>query len=736
MKVRAVITQALLPLMAIALLVMTLALPSANAEEETPPQAATPPSAPPSVGPSRPQNPQDSGQTTPPRPSQYLSPTGLTGRLLRQYEKAVFKMSPKIVNGSWQHLEVGLDYRGVVEPAYIDGKQLREDHFILRAGVGTGDLIDSGKTPIGFNIRSGTELVFYRLFSGKTPTDAKNKATFTLPYFLQQVPSTAKIARERLVPGDSVRFISNLSFSIGAETLKEMSGTTQLTAGAHYIVSGDFLVDVFRLKNDRIRVRLIGIRDPKKFQVGFGVTYLKPWQAFEIKNAPSGINNAGHRLVNHIESHLNDLLDIEPLSIGYESARSSRVFMADYIFDLKDDEAASAYESLMHQNLRLDMNRFRWLNPRASANILEKKLISDLEPAEQIYANDKFKKFDQKRVDRIFQGFSISNTDAFNFRMAMGFGSFRFGRFYSKNKIGGLDVDGNPIYFLLYSVAETAERKFFWSLAGKAATGTLNILFQTNDKFKPQNFTDLIFQREIREVIFDSDDLKDFKREVKATIPEEWYKQIDWRNFNSQQDHRNTYLNYQIVFHEAALDAIPMMSKEALKKRIWAYLATLPKDYLNWVTASKPYLPGDEPSAAASSLDRFSQDVDLIADKLTITLDSSQKTSNFKRIDAFLSLRQNDLFKTVGPGLVLSLLPKDHLEDLLFFKLTLDGGATEKVNFSRGKEPLSKIYTALEQIQKILNDRSIDLRVMLDEHGGAQTFHFNQDPRQDCQSCL
>ncbi|MCX7977596.1 MAG: hypothetical protein N2578_01190, partial [Bdellovibrionaceae bacterium] len=75
------------------------------------------------------------------------------------------------------------------------------------------------------------------------------------------IPVTAQRAIERLNPGDFVAFNADLHFIVGTNT--SIFTSTFLSAKGYlgYAVSGSFLVHLFRMKDNRMRVKFIAQRE-------------------------------------------------------------------------------------------------------------------------------------------------------------------------------------------------------------------------------------------------------------------------------------------------------------------------------------------------------------------------------------------------------------------------------------------------------------------------------------------
>jgi hypothetical protein len=63
-------------------------------------------------------------------------------------------------------------------------------------------------------------------------------------------------------------------------------------------------------------------------------------------------------------------------------------------------------------------------------------------------------------------------------------------------------------------------------------------------------------------------------------------------------------------------------------------------------------------------------------------------------------------------GYLISLLPKDHLENLITYNLTLSAKDVKTVNFQVGVFEDDALYESLLYIQNVITNRSYDLRLL------------------------
>lgn len=237
-----------------------------------------------------------------------------------------------------------------------------------------------------------------------------------------------------------------------------MSGST------HVYVSGDFYIHLFKLPNNKIRVKLIGIHGNgggASAQIGVS----------------SGLKIVGF---NYVNRKINKWLDLTPLATGVNRAKSD-LFMVDYIFDLNDSTAATAYEELMTQKTRF--KDLSLLNPFDEQKELKDKLLTDLSDVEELSYVDRNLPAQQRRIDRIFKGSNSSDTVSNSFRFGLNLLRFENGQAYAQNKIVEVDRHEEEKKCILDTFSIVKKVKMFFGYFGDETTISTNLLFTSNDKW-------------------------------------------------------------------------------------------------------------------------------------------------------------------------------------------------------------------------------------------------------------
>ena len=211
-------------------------------------------------------------------------------------------------------------YRYEVEPSYMDGWYSRMDKWTMNATLRPGDFIDNEDLPISLNIDHGVDVVFVRQFK------ERKEAMTALPYTFARLPLKAKWARDNLQPGDFVSIPTRLNVVIGAG-MSFNDGVFGAGVHTHYLLSGEFQVHIFRMKDDKVRVKLIALRKRGK---GAGAHAGVEFKIFGI---------------GFLDKQIKKFVGLDLASVGINK-ENGNLFLLDYTFDLKDEPSSKAYNQI------------------------------------------------------------------------------------------------------------------------------------------------------------------------------------------------------------------------------------------------------------------------------------------------------------------------------------------------------------------------------------------------------
>jgi hypothetical protein len=613
-------------------------------------------------------------------------PASLWDRIVGEVAKkeiggTVNLVSAEILNG----LSTSLQYRISSEPSYVGGYYTRIDKYTLNFDLNPGDFIEAFDFPVGMNIHKGSEIFFARQFKSQA------ESLVALPYTPLNLPFTAENALKRLQPGDFVAFQADLSFivTVSHDFLK---GVFEAGASTHAYLSGEFIVHVFRMADNKIRVKLIASR-------GRGVG------ANAGVDLGKDINVIGIR---YLTEAVDRLINLQPLRLS-ASARKNDVIMLDYIFNLNIPEAAEAYNTLMLHKVQL--KDVRIVNPTKSTKDLTEELLTDLTGIEKLTAEDAAIPQVDRRIDRVFkgslEGFSRDASLKFGFNLW----KFEAGRAYAENNVLSFDKENNQQQFRLDTLSRYKKTKILFGLFGEETLFTSNLLFTSDKNWKPKRFVTLSTSAEMRIKQVNVKDFQEIQRIILETIGETEFNKIEWLNWSGfSTDRKNGYFKQEVFFNPEALQTLPQMSANDIAKKFRDYVE------LKGRPRSRPFFGGNGIwDYILPWINSFTGDIDRVASHLEVVVTPTKTIDD--RFVAFESLQKIPIWKERGMGFLISLLPADRQTELLRYDMTLSAKDMPTISFTYGSFAEEQLYRALIYIQNIINNRSFDLRQYTDGKG-------------------
>ncbi|CBW27363.1 putative exported protein [Halobacteriovorax marinus SJ] len=582
----------------------------------------------------------------------------------------------------FEGLGISSRYRYEVEPSYIANYFTRVDRWEVKTDIRAGDIIkDSLDTPIYLNIDRDQSIYFVRQFKSKW------EATKALPYLLNRLPINAKRALDYLAPGDFVSIPSDMTIAFGASAgfLDHIDGL-DADANLYYVLKGKFLIHVFRMKDNKVRVKLIA----------------------QKSNGIGGDASIGADIeffgVSILDKQIKKIFELDALEIGMGKGKGSQ-FLIDYIFDLNDEKAKEAYNSILSSTYKFkDLAIFQEF---ANERELEIRLLSSYEKADQLSKEDVDLK--EKRVERVFKGTNNYDYDNSKLKLGMLLASFDRDVSYTENLVS-YDANDGEKHFFFYPIHTKSKSQQIgispFKYKEKTKLSYFGLVPMKNKEDMGSNFSDYGVTYDIKDKYFRQSEQVKLKQLVRDNIPASIYDDIDWAEFDETTAHKSARGFFQVIFKAEAFEGLQNISYDDLHsklvefyknrkrlvagpvhgvwRRIWRTITIL--GITERMSIKK----------VAKALHSAMTDVDLGAKE---------------RVRKLLSIRENDLFEKVGIGFLISLLPQDSLENKIFITLNLHARETENVTLKYGDQKFSKIYEELRFAHGAINDRSWDLRV-------------------------
>ncbi|AFY02951.1 hypothetical protein [Bdellovibrio bacteriovorus] len=619
-----------------------------------------------------------------------LKPANAWEKIKKQVAKQEISGSLTLVNADIiDGISTSLRYKIESEPSYVDGYYTRIDKYIMDFGVDIGDLINDMDSPVSFGINKGTEIIFARQFKNQ------KDSLLTLPYTMRNLPLTAEKAITRLVPGDFVAFEGKISLilSLGYDTLK---GSFEAGASTHAYLSGNFMVHLFRMADNKMRVKLIAVR-------GEGVG----------ANAGVEVEDLEVLGVNLIDNRIEKWLNFVPLKASAGLGKND-VIMLDYVFDLDNAQAAQAYDGLMQNKVMF--KDVKILNPLASRKDLQNQLLADLTDVEAITMEDAQAPAQQRRIDRVFKGSSEGVFRDAKTKFSLSLLKFEAGRAYGENKVLSFDKKDQERHFLLDTFSKYKKSKILFGLFGEETLATSNLLFTSNSRWAPQRFVTLTSSNEMKMRDVSPRDFREIQKIVQETIGLQEYNKVPWHLWTFENGKIvNGYFKQEVFFNPDALAYLPYMTKEAFVAKFKAYIATKSRP------RSTPIIGGLIPpkGAIGNWMAAFTGDIKRIAERLQIIINPA--TTVEKRFEAFEDLQEIGIWRERGVGFLMSLVPETSQHQLMRYEMVLSAKGTTPIQYSFGTFAEESLYRSLMYIQNIIHNRSFDLRLFSDDAGEYRT---------------
>jgi hypothetical protein len=626
----------------------------------------------------------------------------------------------------------GLRYNYVSQPAFIDGKYQRLD--IYRSNMNLGLAHTSGT---GLSTQAEIKITFSRL------TEDKKSSILALPYFVQRFPITSEVAKKKLEPGDAVRLEVSSSGTVGfgrgdsfgSDTVKSTVGL-----GLSGSRSALFLADFYKMKNDRIRTRLVMSRNLAALYAGVNLS------VFDLFDTGTGL----------VDRILKRVFKCNILSLGKNSSPfydyPTDTLMVDYVFNLQTPEGSQAYDAMLAHLRSLDflaqLNWVRTKNWSTDQQVLE-ELVRFTGIAEKVFSDSLDKRPIDRAVNRLFKGRTQSDIDSFVASSQCGPGNLIWKAHLNKaeNSIGITHyLPSNQIEnFALNSASRSGEIEVVKSEGGKEFR-SLDVLLNANrtqdrsgkNKFVPTSVSDILLTKDIRENSLTPFELELFQTELYYQSPE-IFSLIDWSKFiGDRKTKTNVGLKYQFVFHDTFLKILPRIEKKIVKERLISYIEALPEAFRTRLPHDR-VTTCDQGRNCSETMFRFNEDITIISNYIAKVLEA---TDTERKARDFKVLQRMSLFNEIGVGFMLSLVPRPFpdglkLEDLVFMRLDANAENNAALNFTFGQNDITKLYGSVLYILSLINDRGFDLRLQVDELTGVTSpFYPLNSSKSDCVNCM
>lgn len=583
---------------------------------------------------------------------------GVDSRARKRYE-AGLKLDVKVLSQElFEGARLNVFWNRETKPAYFNGLFTRYDRYRLSPTLDLESRVlsigDGHFTP-GLKIRDSAEVIFARQFRNA------RDAFWAEAYYPTRMPITAERALNNLNPGDFFSFKAQMDATFSLSFLELFTAAGMAVQPAFYAVGrGAFEVQILRLPNDQIRLKLIALRSRER--------------GFRINSEDD--STAKFFLSNTIDRLLIDVLNLNP--INFVLARgNNNVFMVDYNINLKDPAVAQAYNEVFKQAVK-------FVGVDKAANFtrkqVAKRVVLNMEPLERIFVADR-EAGQAGRITREFKGGINSTYKRSRFAIDLAIFSVGTEAQFSTNEMTSFDPEtDNQEFYRIDTFQRDSHRGFLFSLHRTRNRSRVDLIANSNATFDSHAPESIVNGFEFRDRIFSRKEFQKFQRSIQRMIPLAVYSRINFGDWASEKRRPNVAARNQLVVTSESILALPPKTKEEIKLAYRAYLATIP----------------------AGNPDGYPVSLPKIAKRLAVTFDATK--DNFTRMSALMELRKNGLFQNTGLGFLLSLMPITTLENAMHFSMTLEStDGTQLTPFEFGNYREAEIYSRLRNAQLIVD---------------------------------
>lgn len=529
-------------------------------------------------------------------------------------------------------IHIANKYRLEADPGLRAGFHTRvESYSINQEGSSAFDLVQK-LSPLGFNIHRGMRVTFARQFP---TTEASKRAA---PYTLAHLPVNSRLA-QRLRPGDFASFTAHMDFLLTAGLSVTVLGPFGVGTSAFTAVSGDFLVQIFRLQGNYVRVRLLAM-EANETGGDIGVK-------FGIPLALVGVN-----------SNLLDKVSLTPIAFVGSKKRGANAFL-DFQYDLGDRQSAEAFDRLLAGNFRLKNIDTR--NPLA-AQRYSRLRFHDVTATEALV-----------RAGRVQQEANLHGLFQAKYRgvrINLGLLKIAKGSTTSSNKITVANAQGMPEYFLYETFSPSSLVSALFSAKKDEKKHGLRMLVRADSAFRARQLVSLSIVSERWVKNLRPRHLERMQNEVRTTLPEGVTARLDLGGLDFRAAH-NGYLRFEVVFSEASLAKVRRVQPRALLPRLRRFLGA--QDLAD---------PG---TSACSKIECFDQDLENVSELLYGALDAASPWS--ERAEIFRQLMKIRLFQRYGAAILVGLLPPEGRTQLVSTELLITAeNGLRPVVFAHGSQ--------------------------------------------------
>lgn len=514
-----------------------------------------------------------------------------------------------------------------------------------------------------------------------------------------------------LKAGDFIGYRAPMTFSLGKGFSYLTSGAAAslgLSVGLSYVITGEFDIHVFVMKNNLVRVKILASKAKSK-NGSVGISLL-------------GFNGIGQMIVDK-------LIDTKILEF-YFGKSNTDLFVADYIFNMNKPEARELYDSVVGSKLHIfskDVLKKQIMiaNPFASDETIRKRLVADLGDLNAASVADMNKPYMDRTVLKLLNAHNEIETVSNGHKLSLlkilkvqGSES----KTGSKISIYANDNDSVKAKFKLDSYS--ANNSFSFIIWGDKHSTTNSLLTQTDLGDTPIDFIGLQNSRVREDKIMRKSEYNDLLLRLERMLPAEIYSKLNKPNWNFEKSVENAYVQQDITFNTELFKLKSNIEEATIR----AALIEILQNY--GTLKSKPLgakdVGGDERDPVTEAFQRRDYvtaykdwELVMIPQKLAVALNSAYSFKD--RYAEFSYLYEKiPLFAEISTALLLKTVPAKDLERIVIARLVM---SAKKQTTVISDYPNTETFVTNNLFKEILaqnayiSDQSYNLRNYLKEDG-------------------
>lgn len=595
-----------------------------------------------------------------------------------------------------------------IKPSFVQGSYLLINQ--CKADLNTNPLLNQlAGTPFGFGVHAGGSVVFVRQEDSQSQAlkrigkDIKSAFTEGNIFNIHKLkfPNKAKTALEVMEPGDLVVFSTQLDIGFSLSKIKQILGedqnqaelskleqlSNQASAGIGVVASGQYLVNIYRLKEDindkehaRFRVKFISnIGRSKYLNVASIVVPLSPikW---------TGISFLNKQINNKIEG-------LNPFNYGISNSHND-IFVIDYVFDLKNPKSAAIYEELLRPRKMIKSAKYVGESLKKTFTTIAPEKIEDLDAldfaaAEEIAQSEIQQGIPvkQRSVNRIFLGESSADREANFFSINLLLLKIQLLKDqYEVDLVLRSNQDNKKKYYRYTSLSKTIDFKVALDLFNSRKhmssfdlvtelgpqEAELNPAFaeinpqvtKQNTHLVPKRLTSFSFVWEKKMSDLSRDKYNKLQNEIANIYP---LANIKWPAYASEGTATNGFLRAEfIVVLDKLNEYLSTLTEEDVNQGVREYFKNAGFPTVDNSVEKASYCD-QEGSRVCPADERYEKDVQIIVKYLHQFLNSNY--SPVDRYARFKDLGQIPLFRDSVHGLIGNVLPRQMVLNSARFKV-------------------------------------------------------------------